>query len=201
MRRAHEHLLRDIAKRWSGNLILAVDQELPTVFRRRKPVGVRERLKDRIELVEILSQGAASVVRYLELLPRLDDLRQASAAIVRIFESEERVAHAKLETATQRLEQFEDIISRIDSARGQEGIVAADLATLIDREQSARSAIEETKTKAFNVAWHQMQKSWSGGKFVAHAFRQLVASSRPATRRLVRRIRDEEEMTFKPNEL
>jgi hypothetical protein len=53
---------------------------------------------------------------------------QASAAIVRTLQGEERVAHAKLETATQRLEQFEDIISRIDSARSQEGILTADLA-------------------------------------------------------------------------
>jgi chromosome segregation ATPase len=76
---------------------------------------------------------------------------QASAAIVRTLQGEERVAHAKLETATQRLEQFEDIISRIDSARSQEGILTADLATLIDREQSARNAVEETKTKAASL--------------------------------------------------
>lgn len=76
---------------------------------------------------------------------------QASAAIVRTLESEERVAHAKLETAAQRLQQLEEITTRIDSARSQEGILAAELIKHVEREQSARNASEETKTKAASL--------------------------------------------------
>jgi uncharacterized protein YhaN len=72
---------------------------------------------------------------------------QEALSAVKAYENQERVAHARLETAGERLSQLKGMIERIDTFRSRETQLSPEIESLIAQESIARANIESTKAQ------------------------------------------------------
>jgi uncharacterized protein YhaN len=100
-----------------------------------------------------LTDPAARHAIDAELANTEKSLKQGQEAANRLksYESQERAAHAKLETATQRLNQLTETITRIDGGRGREAKIDSEIEALVASEGVAREAVEATKAQSAEV--------------------------------------------------